>query len=183
MYWMLECYGPAEADRAAVRHVLNDRDYSWNLGRKFGSPPPAPIEVQIEPGLMMPMFNRGILLFSQEMLSALSAAGVDNVDTYPANIEELETGRRHLNYRAVNILGVVAAADLSKSKYVAHREGALIDTDFESLTINERAARDLPLFRLAEAVSGIVIHDRVKRALESAAIRYLDFVDPKTWIG
>jgi hypothetical protein len=182
-YYMLECYGPAEADRAAVRDVLNDDDFSWNLGRKFASPPPAPIQVKIEPGLMMPMFNRGILLFSDQMLSVLAAAGVDNLDAYPATLEDLESGQIHQNYKAINILGVVAAADLSKSQYVAHSASKLIDTDFDSLAIKEDAARGLLLFRLAEAVSGIVIHERVKQALEAAGIQYLDFVDPKDWIG
>jgi hypothetical protein len=183
MYWMLECYGPETEDRAAVSEVTNDEDFSWNLGRRFEIAPPDPLEVRMEPGLMVPMFNRGILLFSDAMLDVLASVGVDNLDTYPAVLVDIESEQQYLNYRAVNILGLVAAADLSRSSFTSHSSSNLIDTDFESLAIDGSRAHGFLIFRLAEAVSGIVIHDRLKQAFENAGIEHLDFIEPSNWAG
>lgn len=182
MYWMLECYGIL-VDRAGIVGVLNDSGRNWLLGRPFKTPPPSPLEVEVDDGAMVPMFYRGILLFSDAMLKALQSVGVDNLEIYSALLVNKTTGARYENYKAINILGLVAAADLSKSKYVSHTSTGLIDTDFDSLTIDPSKAHDLLMFRLAEAVNGIVIHDRVKVALEKAGIKHLDFVKPEKWIG
>ena len=70
---------------------------------------------------------------------------------------------------------------MSKSK--ATGGGPLIDVDFESVTIDETKARDLLLFRLAECVSGIVVHERVKSLSERRGVVGLDFVRPEDWAG
>lgn len=182
MYWMLECYGIL-VDRAGVVGVLNDSGRNWLLGRPFKVPPPSPLEIEVDDGAMVPMFDSGVLLFSDAMLKVLQSVGVDNLDVYPAVLVNKGSGARHENYKAINILGLVAAADLSRSKCVSHTSTGLIDTDFDSLVIDESKAHGFLMFRLAEAVNGIVIHDRVKVALERGGIRHLDFVKPEKWVG
>jgi len=117
------------------------------------------------------------------MIGVLKTAGADNIDCYPAALTEIESQKRYDNYKAVNIIGLVAAADLGGSSYVSHSATALIDTDFDALSIDPARARGLLLFRLAESVNGIVIHDRIREALESGGIKYLNFVDPQNWSG
>ena len=39
------------------------------------------------------------------------------------------------------------------------------------------------MFRLAESVMGIVVHESVKQAIEAAGIDTLTFVDPAEWIS
>jgi hypothetical protein len=39
------------------------------------------------------------------------------------------------------------------------------------------------LFRMAENVSAIVVHETVKKSIEDAGIPYIDFVNPESWIG
>ena len=39
------------------------------------------------------------------------------------------------------------------------------------------------MFRLAEAVNTIVVHDSVKQAIEAAGIDTLTFIDPADWTG
>ncbi len=130
----------------------------------------------------MPMFNRGIVLMSEQLLNCLQAAGVDNLDDYATELFNPKTGQRFSNYRAVNIIGLVAAADLAQSDYQAHGS-PLVDVDFDSLTVDPKKSRGLLLFRLAECVSGIVVHESVKHHVEKCGIRYLDWLPPEEWIG
>lgn len=183
MYSILECFGPSDQERASIDDAPFLPGIQWILGKKFDRPIPTPLEITLDPGLMMPMFSRGILLFSDQMIAALREAGVDNLDTYDAVLLDPSSGKRHQDYKAVNIIGVVAAADLAESKYSAPSGSAIIDTDFDSLAINETKANGLLFFRLAECVTAIVVHDVVRKHLEQAGIRYLNFVSPAKWIG
>ena len=184
-YFILECYGPEDQDRAAIGEIVAAPDVNWNLGRRFTVPIPTPIEVRLDPeqpGLLLPMFERSILLLRDDVIGTLTATGVDNLDLYPAIVFDPATGERHEDYKAVNIIGAVRAADLSQSIYTAHGDPPLIDTDFDKLVIDEAKAHGLPLFRLAECVSAKVIHARVKEALQRHHAHF-DFVEPEDWIG
>jgi hypothetical protein len=98
-------------------------------------------------------------------------------------ILDTKTGRNNYNYMAVNIIGVVAAADLGQSVYEDPWGQGQIDMDFDSLVIDPKKAGGGKLFRLAECVSGIVIHRSVKEYLESKGGFGLSFVHPSDWIG
>jgi uncharacterized protein YbjT (DUF2867 family) len=105
---------------------------------------------------------------------------VDNLDIYTAEIREEASGRVYDEYVAFNLIGKVAAADLDASTYTDTRP-PMIDGGFTSLQIDAAKARNLLLFRLAEAVNAIVVHERVKSAVESAGIRTLTFIPPQQW--
>jgi hypothetical protein len=180
---MLECYGPPDQERASIDRAPAIPGVQWVLGQRFSVPIPTPLEITLDPGLMMPMFYKGILLWSDALIAAVREEAVDNFDTYDAVLLDPSTGKRYTDYKAVNIIGLVAAADLSKSKYSAPSGRPVIDTDFDSVVIDESKTYDLPLFRLAECVTAIVIHENVRKRIESRGIRYLDFVSPEKWIG
>ena len=186
MYYVLGCFGPEDADRAAVGDILNT-DVDWQTGGRFEEPPPVPVQVELNPdflpGVMVPMFDSGILLFSDPMLAALAEAGVDNLDVYDAVLTDPTTGEKHTNYKAVNIVGAIAAADLGKSEWDAPSGTAIIDTDFDSLTIDEKKTGGALMFRLAECVTAVVVHEKVRAHLERRGIPYLDFTDPQDFIG
>jgi len=185
MYYVLECFGPVDRDRAGIGNVLNT-SVSWETGHRFAEPPPTPIQVELNPdypGMMMPMFNAGILLLSDAMLAALVAAGVDNLDVYDAVIRDPATGATHTEYKAANVIGAISAADLGQSRYRALSGSPIIDTEFDSLVIDETKVQGPLLFRLAECVTAIVVDEKVKSALEHAGIPYLDFIEPKDFIS
>lgn len=184
-YYILECYGPEDEDRASLGDIIDEPDVSWNLGRVIREPISQPLEVHLnpdEPGLMMPMFERNVLLMQDSLVRALTNRGIDNIDLYDAVVVDPSNGRRYFDYKAVNILGLISAADMEQSIYTAHGK-PLIDVDFEKLVIDEVRARDIMLFRLAECVSAKVIHERVRDAIERAGIPHLDFVRPEDWQG
>ena len=184
-YYLLGCFGPEDQDRAGIGEILN-ASVNWQTGSRFEDPPTPPVRVELNPdfpGVMMPMFDSGILLMENRMVEALAAAGVDNLDLYDAVIEDPATNESFTNYKAVNVVGAVACADLGRSVYDAPTGSPIIDTDFDALAIDEASARGLLMFRLAEAVNGIVIHEKVKAQLERSEIPYLDFIEPGDWVG
>ncbi len=181
---MMECYGPPDEERASIGRVYDLDGLNWLLGRRIAQRLPSPIRVELDPdrGLMMPMFDEGILLFSDDLLAALRECGVDNLDEYEVELTNPLTKERHTNYKAINIIGLVSAADLAKSDFKAHGR-PLIDVDFDSLTIDPAKTGDLLLFRLAECVSGIVVHEKVREHVDRRGIRHIDWVEPSSWIG
>jgi hypothetical protein len=185
MYYMLGCFGPLDRDRAMLGNVPEIEGLSWITGRRIDVPVPTPFEVDLdtsEGDALVPMFEMGVLMLTQEMIAALEGAGVDNLDTYDAIIHDRAQGIQHTGYKAVNIIGVVACADLGASRYEAFGR-PVIDVDFDSLVIDEKRIRGPLMFRLAECVTGIVIHERVKQRLEQAGVPYLYYLTPQEWVG
>ncbi len=185
MYYFLSCFGPRDRDRASLTNIPQFDGVYWNLGQRITRELPSPLHIDLytdEGDAMVPMFHAGILLMEKKMVKTLMDAGVDNLQLFTAILHDRENSREYDNYFAVNILGTIAAVDFDQSNYTAHGE-PVTDVDFEGLTIDESKTDNASMFRLAESVSGIVIHEKIKTALESANIPYLDFILPEDWIG
>jgi hypothetical protein len=181
-YFLLECYGPLDRTRQAIDTV--PVGFAWNRGRRFDKTVPVPLEVLMDgDGEMMPMFDRGVLLWRDDLVAAIRSSGANNFDAYEAVLVDPIANRRHANYKAINILGLVRAADMQKSQFWSPSGGTAVDVMFDELALDESKARDLLLFRMAESRNGIVVHERVKRAVEAADIPDIDFVEPNAWGG
>jgi hypothetical protein len=179
---MIECFGPDDQERQAIDTVPSG--FSWNGGSVFTEGPSGSLEVTMDgDGIMVPMFNRGILLWQDELIEAVKRAGVNNIQCYECVLIDPISNIQHRNYKAVNIIGLVAAADLGKSIYSAPSGVPLIDTDFDSVVIDEKKTNGMLLFRMAECVSAIVVHEIVKKSIEDAGIPYINFVEPENWFG
>jgi hypothetical protein len=160
---------------------LKDR---WMAGKRFSKPPPEPIVVRIRPdnetGDLLPYFN-AVFLMSDPFHEALREAGVDNLDVYDAVIRSQDGSIEHRGYKVFNLLGVVRAADLEKTRF---GEGPqLIDATIETLGIDPAKARGLLMFRLAERVGSVIVHERVKRVLEARNFPNIIFRDPAEFFG
>lgn len=142
---------------------------SFLRGEKIAVPLTTPLRFKMDPEWgadPMIMMGSEILLMRDDLVKELRDAGADNIDTYDAIIANPYTGEDMENYKAANIIGLVAAADLSKSKYRAFSTPPQIDAIFTDVKIDESKAMGFLLFRMAESVSEIVVHEKVKKALE-----------------
>jgi len=159
---------------------------SWHLGRKFDKPVPVPLTFDLDPnypGRMPDFFDETIPLFSNKLFSALDDIGVENMEGFQAVLVDGDDKVVSDEYQAVNIVGVVAAADLTASRVADGSAPTLIDTSFESLAIDENKARGQSIFRLAENVGAIIVNQSVKDHLVDCGLGDLGFVEPKNWMS
>jgi hypothetical protein len=158
----------------------------WMTGQLITYAVPSPLVYSLDaayPGDLLPMYRSSAPLMREDLLDALAAAGVDNLQLFDVVLHDPQRGSAHTNYKAVNILGLVSAADLGRSTMMGTTDSTLIDADFDKLVLKARIWTDLLLFRLAESVNAIVVHDRVKRHVESENISGMTFYASGEWSG
>lgn len=164
-----------------------DLQGNWRLGHVITEAVPQPLVYTLNPrypGSPKPMYyEKAIPVMRDDVLAALRGAGVDNIQGFDAVLVNPATGERHADYKAYNIVGVVACADMQKSELMGTSTSTMGDVDFAALVIDESKTGGALLFRLAENVSAIVVHEQVKRAIDASGIPGFVFYGPGEWSG
>jgi hypothetical protein len=119
-------------------------------------------------------------LMSRALVDALRASGVDNLEIYDAVIREERSGREHRDYAAVNVIGLVAMADPSRSR-TESLEG--LGTWVHELVVDEGATGGALLVRMREGPSKIVVHRSIKEVIEAKKLPLLRFVAMEGFAG
>ncbi len=135
-------------------------------------------------GNLKAMYKLDAPLIRVDLLQVLIDAGVDNLQLFEAVVRDTASGEEHKNYRAFNVVGVISAADMSESS-VMH-DGSLtgLDHDFANLVLDEqRIPSKLLLFRLAESVNAIIVHEKIKKTIEAQGIEGMVFYGSGEWSG
>lgn len=87
---------------------------------------------------------------------------------------------RKRNYMLV---GLAAAADLAKSQ-IASPDGDFVgDSQIHNLVIDESKTHDLLMFRLKEKFSTLLVHRKVREAIESRGIDGVEFIAPEDYMA
>ncbi|MCY1017414.1 imm11 family protein [Pyxidicoccus sp. MSG2] len=146
-----------------------DLEVRWLSGQSISTPLPNPIEIELDDRFgtrMADIFIRGILVMSDRLVAAIQRAGVTNLQTFPAVLNDAQRGLRLPGFQAVQIVGTIKAADMKKS--IAH-DPDNIGRDivgFQKLVIDPKAARGALMFRMLESASTIIVHEKVKQELD-----------------
>lgn len=160
---------------------------NWRQGRPITELVPQPLIYHLDPdyeGNPKAMYAaEAIPVVRQDVVDAMARAGVDNIQYFDAVLKNPATGAEYTNYKAYNIVGLVACADMAASQLMGISDSTMGDVDFAALVIDEAKAGDALLFRLAENVSAIVVHEKVKAAIEAAGIPGFVFYGPGEWSG
>ncbi len=191
--WMVEHYD--------LKVASGVRGKTWRSGAVFDPkaefpgdrPPEVPIRIETKRAstgnkllTVYPELTwQPIPLFSRRLVAALREAGVDNLETFETVLSNLEGEKPPPAdfYLAVNVIGLVEAADLKKSELGPGVEEKLISVDFDSLSVDPARARNLLMFRLAENTSAVLVHARVKAQVEAAGLPALTWLRPQEWAG
>ena len=184
MYYVMTCEGIVP--RTAIDESPDVPGSPWNDGQPIVDAVEVPLVYTLDPdypGAMIPMYDIAEPLIRDDLLEALGAAGVDNLQTFPALILDPVTGERHANYKAVNIIGVISAADMAHSVPMNVSSSTMIDVGFDSLVLDEAKPGGALMFRLAESVNAIIVHERVKGTIEDRGIPGMTFYDSGEWAG
>lgn len=180
MYYLIETDYFAKPTAYRTTSLTNEFKFMpsrWMTGNPMGNPK-QPLEVEFwqngGDGLAE-IFLDSIPLFSRELVDALQEAGADNLQLFAVTPVEKNGAVIHREYCAVNIIGCVRCADLDKSDYSDLTGEELIAVNFRKLVIDEEKANSQHIFRLAESVGSIVVHERIKIALDKKQFRYVSF--------
>ncbi len=138
--------------------------------KKLTLPWPFTAVVDEEEGFEISAYYPGKNLFSRQMIDTIRACGVDNLQAFPARIKNGATGAIIDDYVVVNVIGVVAAADLAASKSQPLAGGKF----FDELVVDEKKAGGLLMFRLAESRIEIIVAEPVAKALQAG--KFVDLV-------
>ncbi len=161
----------------------------WRMGERITQPISQPVVFTLHPdypGHLKAMYQeKAVPVMRNDLVRALTQAGVQNIQYFDAVIRDPHSSQEYADYKAFNIVGAVACADLVKSKLMGTADFRMGDTDFDSLVIDESRAQasGLLLFRLREKLSAIVVHQRVKKAVESGRFEGFIFYGPGDWSG
>lgn len=134
---------------------------SFTVGREIDRELPRPLIFPADTTAANPppdFTQRVIPVMSSRLLAALREAGVDNLQSFEARLENPETGESWTGFSAVNIVGTIECADLGRSDY-SELGGDLLS--FSWLVIDPKRAKGALFFRLAESPSTIIAHRRV----------------------
>lgn len=111
--------------------------------------------------LRMGVYYPGIELMRKELVDVLHRTGVDNLQTFPARIQDEESDLVVDDYVVVNIIGLVTCADGEKSESMPFVDGEY----FTKLVIDPSQTGELLMFRLAESKMDVIVHEDVAIAV------------------
>lgn len=160
--------------------VMDDDIYELDFdeGEKMPGKIKEPIRLEIEDDrdeAPFPSFLRmPVPLMSKKLLDVVRKAGVNNIDAYKAELYWDDGELASKDYYVVNIIGAIAAADMDKSIYDPDQPDRMIAMSFDALTVDERKAHGYMMFRLAENIGTILIHEDVRKAIEKAKIPLIE---------
>jgi hypothetical protein len=184
-YFIMACHGVYPS--ASIDHGPTLDDAPWCRGAVVAEPAVQPLVYVLDaerPGNIPTMLDdMAYPVMRDDLVAALRESGVDNLQVFPAIIEDPSSGARHTDYKAFNIIGTVAAADMAKSVPMGTSDSTIIDVDFESLALDESRIRSHRLFRLAENLGAIVVDQGIKEEVERRHIPGMVFYDPADWSG
>ncbi|MCI3921125.1 hypothetical protein MO973_12850 [Paenibacillus sp. TRM 82003] len=164
----------------------------WYNGKKLKIQVPSPLEYVLdededdpdECNLKYLYDAEAIPLMHNTLVETLKSAGVDNLQLYSARIIDPHNGQVYLDYQAFNVIGLLSASDLEASTWMDETESpSVLDTDVDSLVVDEDKTKGFHLFRLAENCSAICVSEKVKRAIEERRIPGIVFYGLEEWSG
>jgi hypothetical protein len=108
-------------------------------------------------------------LMHKRLVEVLQAAGVDNLQTYPAVLSEAGVVADAQEYVVTNVVGAVACASVDKSDAIPFADRLF----FNDLVIDLAQTRGLLMFRLSESLLDVLVHETVAKELMKHAFPYL----------
>jgi hypothetical protein len=108
--------------------------------------------------------DAGYPLMSKRFVELLQAAGVDNLQLFPAIIKSEIDGSIWEDYYVVNVLSLIACADMNNSDYDEIMSGHY---RFRELAIHPEKANHALLFRLQEDATILIIQKSVGQFIRS----------------
>jgi hypothetical protein len=158
VFWMDRRLGAAGARIYMTSHDL----YAFKSGQPFEADFEVPVRFNLDEDLrdaqLPTFFARPAFVATPRMQADLRTLGIDNLQSYPAVIEDPVDGRVIEDYALLNVIGSVACANLGHSQLETLGPGMNI---IDEPVLDSRRIPDLDLFLLAEDTDKMLVSERV----------------------
>ena len=186
-YWMLECQRDPELGGRSIDGWPDLPGVpTWMGGSPITATVVEPIVLTWDPedeeGPPQSLYKAGIPMMTRALHEALVESGVDNLQVFPIEVRSKKQAQVSRDFLAFNVIGLVRAVDWEKTPPRAAGTPEMFAAGLNGVTLDEIAAHGLLLFRLAENVGAIVVHDRIRADLDGR-FPGLRFVTPEDWAG
>jgi hypothetical protein len=148
-----------------VSHRFAQFRTGHSMGQEFAGPVVFKLDSELRNGDFPTFYTSPVLVARNKFVADLRSLKIDNIETYPAIIEDRVDGRKFDDYTFVNIIGAVACTDEAASEIES------IGPDMNlinSLVLVRRKVPDFDLFLVAEDTSKMIVSERVYQHLSSA---------------
>ncbi len=156
-----------------------DNEDDWMFGQPFTVEPEEPIFVAIREdneNLTPLNFYKDPPVATKAFIDALVEAGVNNIVTYDVLLRSRTNPSITIDgYKAINIIGWVKAAGPGT---VYLTDSRIADASMKNVELEPRSIKGLYMFRLAQSMRTIVVHEKVKQYLEAKGFEDLIFTEP-----
>lgn len=166
---------PSPTDKPLVDRWLKGSPFTRPLKQL---PVVVPILEGYEHGELMPYFDAEPVM-SNEFYQALVEAGVDNLEAYDCILRSKDGAVEYKGFKAVNIIGVIRATG-EGTEFIG--DSRLIDATMDKVSIDVKKTFGALMFRLAENLSTVIVHERVKRYIEQKEFPSIVFRMPSETI-
>jgi len=156
----------------------DDMEDDWMFGQQFSIEPEEPIIIGIQEGnencTPLP-FYKSPPIATQALIDALVEVGVDNIVTYDVILKSRTDPSITISgYKAINVIGLVKAVGNETAFLTDSQIG---DASMKNIILEPSLTKGLNMFRLAESMRTIVVHEKVKQHLESKGFNCLKFTE------
>lgn len=164
MYFRLDCYLNPSAGLPKEEDNIGETLLDGKAVDQSEIILPWPFTLTRIAGALKPSdYYSGSNLMSKRLVETIQACGVTNLQLFPAVITREDSREGLPDYLVVNIVGLIAAADMASSK-----SRPLADVQFfEKLVLDPSQARGLLMFRLAESRADVIVAAKVAQAIQA----------------
>ncbi len=164
---------------SSMPDLPEDDEDDWMFGQAFTVEPEQPIYVSIQEGeencTPLPFYDDPPVA-TNDFIDALIEVGVNNIVTYDVVLRSRTDPSFTIgDYKAFNIIGLVKAAGPGTVYLTDSRIG---DASMKNVELEPRSMKGLYMFRLADNMTTIIVHEKVKQHLEAKGFKGLVFDDP-----
>lgn len=152
---------------------------SWTKGSIFSKEvimDPFVVDIQddYKNSQLLPYFDVEPVM-SYAFYEALLDVGVNNLVAYECILRSEDGTVEHKGFKIVNIIGLISATGKGTE---FSGESRLIDASMNKVDIDINKTGGALMFRLAENTGVVVVHEKVKKHLESKNFPFIVFRDP-----
>lgn len=189
--WETRRRSPAEVLAPAFAPTVSEYQVSFFAGRRITRELPE-LEVRFEGDRDavltddLVIHRRRCIVHSERLIDVLRGAGASQIDYHACRLVNTRDASVYRTHWAANLLDVIHCIDEAASAIERDDEEPAEIYTIRRLELLEQRLGDVPMFRLGERPNTVIVHERIKAAVEGAGmtgVRFLPASGYREWGG